>query len=128
LKIGQRGNWLRDLYDIFAVQRELDWLHKRINEVFTVGGVDFDRTITPAGTTAPQTINKNAGSVNLAAGESSKVVTNSLVTVNSLIFCTILTNDATAILKNVVPADGSFTIRTTAAVTAETKIGFLVTN
>jgi hypothetical protein len=87
-----------------------------------------DQTITAAGTTGAQTINKAAGTVNFAAGASSLVVTNSLVTTNSTIYCFVRTNDTTALLKNVVPAAGSFTINLNAAATAETSVGFLVIN
>lgn len=85
-----------------------------------------DATFTAAGTTGNQTINKPEGSVNFAAGASSITVTNNMVTANSVIQCTIMTNDATAQLKNVVPASGSFVINLSAAATAETKVGFFL--
>lgn len=85
-------------------------------------------TITPIGTTGNVTINEPSGTVNIAAGASSVVVTNNLVTTDSLVFAVIRTNDATAILKNVPPANGSFTIRTTANVTGTTSIGWYVVN
>lgn len=88
----------------------------------------YPQTITAGGTTGAQTINKYKGRVNFAAGASSLVVTNNLVTANSMIICTIATNDSTAILKNVVPGSGSFTIRTTANVTGETAVDFFVIN
>jgi hypothetical protein len=87
-----------------------------------------DQAITPGGTTGNQTIDKAAGTVNIAAGNSSVVVTNNLVSTSSLVFAVIRTNDATATIKNVVPASGSFTINLTAAATAEISIGFLVVN
>lgn len=87
-----------------------------------------DQTITAGGTTGAQTINKAAGTVNFAAAATSLVVTNNLVTTSSTIFCTIRTNDGTAVIKNVVPAAGSFTITLNAAATAETSVGFLVVN
>lgn len=87
-----------------------------------------DATNTAPGTTGAQTINKSAGTVNFAAAATSLVVTNSLVTASSLVFCTIRTNDATAVIKNVVPAAGSFTINLNAAATAETSVGFIVHN
>jgi hypothetical protein len=83
-------------------------------------------TVTAAGTTGNQTINKPCGTVNFAAAAVTLVVTNSLVTANSIVFATVLTNDSTALIKNVVPAAGSFTIRLNAAATAETRVGFLV--
>lgn len=87
-----------------------------------------DATNTAGGTTGAQTINKASGTVNFAASAVTLVVTNSLVTTSSLVFCTIRTNDTTAIIKNVVPAAGSFTILLDAAATAETSVGFLVIN
>lgn len=88
----------------------------------------LDRTNTAGGTTGAQTINKVAGSVNFAAAATSLVVTNNLVTTTSNIFCGVQTADATAIIKNVVPGNGSFTINLSAAATAETRVAFLVTN
>ncbi len=128
MKPGQQLRKLSEQYDVEALRQELEWLHKRLNDVFLIGQIVLDRTLTPTGTTTPQTINKIAGSFNLAAAESSKVITNSFVNENSLVICVVQSNDTTAILKNVVPAAGSFTCRTTAAVTAETRIGFVVLN
>ena len=92
------------------------------------GNVILAKTITAAATTAPQTINKTSGSVNFAATDSSKVVTNSLVTINSVIICTGATNDATMFAVQVVAAAGSFTIYANTLATAETRVNFLVTN
>lgn len=101
------------------------------NERFKIGSdgaMIYPATNTTAGTTGAQTINKVSGTVNFAAGASSLVVTNSLVTANSLVFCTVRTNDSTAVIKNVVPTSGSFTIRLSATATAETSVGFFVIN
>lgn len=92
------------------------------------GGITLTATNTAAGTTGNQTINKPSGTVNIAAAGTSITVTNSLVTTSSIVFATIRTNDATAVIKNVVPASGSFTINLNAAATAETSIGFFVIN
>lgn len=88
----------------------------------------LDRTITGGGTTGAQTINKIAGTVNFAAAAATLVVTNNLVNTSSIIFATVRTGDATALIKNVIPAAGSFTITLNAAATAETSVGFWVTN
>jgi len=85
-------------------------------------------TITPGGTTGARTINKPTGTVNFAAGASSLVVTNSVVSTSSIVFAVVRTNDTTAAIKNVVPGSGSFTINLTAAATAETSVGFIVFN
>jgi len=56
------------------------------------------------------------------------VVTNSLCTTSSIVFATVRTNDATAYIKNVVPAAGSFTINLGANAAAETSVGFFIIN
>lgn len=88
----------------------------------------FDKTITATGTTGAQIINKNAGSVNFAAAATSLVVTDSRVTANSIIVCTVATNDTTMKSAAAVPTSGSFTIYPNAAPTAETRVNFLVIN
>jgi hypothetical protein len=85
-------------------------------------------TNTPAGTTGAQTIDRPSGTINIAAGESSKLVNNSLCTTASIVLPVIRTNDATATIKNVVPGAGSFTINLGAAATAETSVGFFIIN
>lgn len=92
------------------------------------GGIITLVTITAAGTTGAQTINKPSGTVNIAATGTSVVVTNNLVTAASLVQAWVRTNDATAQIKNVVAAAGSFTVNMLSAVTAETSIGFFVLN
>lgn len=92
------------------------------------GHIVLEATNTAAGTTGNQTINKTSGIVNIAAGGTSITVTNSLVTANSIIEVGLRTNDATAWVKNYVPAVGSFTINLGAAATGEVSIGFVVKN
>lgn len=92
------------------------------------GDIRLDKTVTAGGTTGAQTINKPIGSVNFAAGASSLVVTNSLVTTSSVITATVGTNDATMKSVAVVAAAGSFTLHATAAATAETRVNFQVFN
>jgi hypothetical protein len=81
-----------------------------------------------SGTTGNQTINTPSGNVNFAAGATTLTVTNSLCTSSSLIFATVRTNDATATIKNVVPAAGSFTINLSAGATGVTSVGFFIIN
>lgn len=92
------------------------------------GKITFDSTITAAGTTGNQTINKPSGTVNIAAAGTTVTVTNNLVTTSSIVTAVIRTNDATAEIKNVVPSAGSFVITLSAAATAEVSIGFIVNN
>jgi hypothetical protein len=86
------------------------------------------KTVTAGGTTGAQNIDKISGTVNFAAAATSLVVTNALVTADSIVMAVVRTNDATATIKNVVPAAGSFTINLEAAATAETSVGFFVIN
>ena len=79
-------------------------------------------------TTGIQTINKPAGSVIFVAGATSLVVTNSLVTVNSVIIATVATVDSTLKSVAAVAAAGSFTLTGNAAATAATRVNFLVVN
>jgi hypothetical protein len=92
------------------------------------GDVAADKTITAAGTTGAQTINKNAGSVNFAAAATSLVVTNSRVITSSVIIATVGTNDTTLKSVSAVAASGSFTLYANAAATAETRVNFIVIN
>lgn len=92
------------------------------------GDVQFGKTITAGGTTGAQTINKTAGSVNFAAAATSLVVTNNLVTTDSVIVATVATNDSTMKSVQVVAGSGSFTIYANAAATAETRVNFVVIN
>lgn len=92
------------------------------------GKITYRATNTAAGTTGPQTINRPSGTVNFGIGAGSLVVTNSLCTTSSIVFATVRTNDATAYIKNVVPAAGSFTINLGANATAETSVGFFIIN
>lgn len=99
--------------------------------VFSIGdggNMKLDRTITGAGTTGNQTINKLSGTVNFAAAATSLTVTNSLVTTSSIVYAVLRTNDSTCRLATVVPGSGSFVINMTAGCNAETSVGFLVTN
>ena len=85
-------------------------------------------TRTPAGTTGAQTINKWFGSVNFAAGATSLVVTNSLVSNNSVVAATVGTNDATMKSVAAVVTSNQITLIPNAAPTAETLVFFAVMN
>jgi hypothetical protein len=80
-----------------------------------------------ASTTGPVTINKPMGRVSFFTGGTTLVVTNSLVTANSNVFCVVLAAD-TATIKNVIPAAGSFNILLTAGASAELQVAFMVVN
>jgi len=93
---------------------------------FTIKQIWLSKTITAAGTTGAQTINKSIGSVNFAAAATSLVVTDSYVTTSSVIVATVGTNDTTMKTVSVVAAAGSFTLTANAAATAETRVNFVV--
>jgi len=96
--------------------------------ITTSSSLNLPKTITAAGTTGARTINQPTGSVNFAAGATSLVVTNSLVSTSSVIMVTMASNDATAAGLRVVAGAGSFTIHLMTAPTAEMRVNFLVTN
>lgn len=87
----------------------------------------MDYTISP--TIGAVVINKPAGSGNIAAAAASVVVTNPLVTANSLVLAWLMQTDATlTFIKSIIPGAGSFTITGNANATANCKFGFLVIN
>lgn len=92
------------------------------------GSIALYRTITTPGTTGNQTINRPAGTVNIAAAGTAVTVTNSLVDANTGVYAVIKTNDATAWIKNITCTSGSFTINLGAATTAEIAIYWEVRN
>jgi len=90
--------------------------------------IECDGTVTPALTTGAQTINKPCGSVNIAGGQTSIVVTSTLVTTNSIIQAIPATNDLTCTALKAVPSSGFFTMYCNATATAETSLRFMVFN
>jgi len=92
------------------------------------GNLIHDKTVTAVGTTGAQTINKPTGVVNFAAGATTLVVTNSLVSASSIVQVQVEGTDVTATTARVTKASGSFTITLPAAATAETAVSFTVTN
>lgn len=88
-----------------------------------------DTTVTAAGTTGNQTINKQSGTVNIAAAGTSVTVTNSLVKANSLVNAWVRTNDANKTrVTSIVSGNGSFVINVDPAPAVEISIGFEVKN
>lgn len=96
--------------------------------VFRPSTVYGHPVITPVGSTGAKTINARAGCVRFAAAAGSLVVTNSLVTTNSVIKLQIAANDATCTSVNYTPASGSFTINAPTVPTAEMRVDFEVIN
>lgn len=94
-----------------------------------VSNYKLKRTITAAGTTGAQTISKPNGSVNLAAGATSIVITNTLVTTSSTLIATLNTADTTCtFVKSAVPTANTITVTVNAACNAETCVAFWVFN
>lgn len=92
------------------------------------GGLKLDMT-DASGTPGAATINKPTGKVAVAIGASSVVVTNNLVTANSIVVPVLEFIDATFTqILSCVPGAGSFTITGNANATAATKISFVVYN
>lgn len=77
-------------------------------------------------TTGSRTVNKVTGINSFAGAATAITITNDRVTANSNVVATLITNDATAIIKNVVPAAGSFVITLSAAATGTTKVRWTV--
>lgn len=102
---------------LWSSQIELDTL--TINTALGIEG-----TITGAGNTGAQVINKPSGTVRFAAAASSLVVTNSLCTTSHRVQATVCSNDTTAKAAAAVCTNGSFTIYLNAAATAETEVYF----
>lgn len=103
------------------------WSTGYINSLIT-SAFGLDRILTTGGTTGDQTIDKMAGTVNFAAAASSLIVTDANAVSTSIIFVTAQAADSTCRSFSVTRASGSFTITANAACTAETAVGFLVTN
>jgi len=89
--------------------------------------VTFDQTNT--GTVGAVTINKMNGSVIVASGQSSVVLTNNLLTATSHVFCTLRTADGTNFIKSVVYSatpSPQVTITLNAAAGANLTVDFVV--
>lgn len=126
LQIGPTGNaWMMDTSNAgnfypLSTGKTLGRAGNQVAKLY----IDYTNTATVGAVT----INKAAGRVNIAAAGTSIVVTNSYATANSEIFAVVSNADATAYIKNVVPAAGSFTITLGAAATAQTAISFFIVN
>lgn len=88
----------------------------------------LDAETMPPGTTGDATIHRNAGSVNFGPGASFLTVTCNRCSADSVVLAVVATDDLTAQIKSVVPANGAFTITLVSPATAETKVNFLVLN
>jgi hypothetical protein len=96
-----------------------------VSYIDIVGAYGMDGT-DASGTPGATTINQPAGRVAVAAAASTLVVTNSIVTADSIVVPVVETIDATCTYARVTPAAGSFTITMEAACTANTDVSFVV--
>jgi hypothetical protein len=79
-----------------------------------------------SGTTGDRTVNKPRGINAFAAAATTITITNSVCLSTSHVIATLQTDDITAIIKNVVPSNGSFVITLNAAATGTTKVAWTV--
>lgn len=80
-----------------------------------------------AGASGNIALNTAAGQVQFAAAAQSLVLTNDRIEADSIIFCTIATDDATAFAaKAIIAVAGAATIKLNAAATGVTKVNFWV--
>lgn len=97
----------------------------RVRDLFMSKRIYLDYTNTA--TIGAVTISKPSGRFNIGTGQTSVVVTNTLVTAASHILVVASQNDATGRVVNVVPAAGSFTVNCIAP-TADMSIDFVLIN
>lgn len=80
-----------------------------------------------AGVSGNIILNAMAGQVQFAAAAQSLTLTNDRIDVDSIVICTVATDDATAFAaKAIVTGQGAATIKLNAAATGITKVNFLV--
>lgn len=89
-------------------------------------GIYIDST--SASTAGAVTINKSAGRVKIAAGQTSVIVTNDMAKTASHVFANVSTKDASAKSAQVTPADGSFEVTINAPTNQEVAVDFFIVN
>ena len=99
------------------------WSNSYIFTMNTWDPIVYSDFVDDSATTGNRTVNASRGFSAIAAAATSITITNSKVTTSTQVIATVMTNDATATLKNCVPASGSFTC-TFAAATGTTKIAW----
>ena len=111
---------------VIAINHNTNEFNTSLATKLTDAGITLQSEV--ASSTGDATINKPMGRVLLTAGVTSVTVTNSLVTENSNIFCTVMKVDA-ATIKNVVASAGQFIIYFGAGATGPTvPVAFMVVN
>lgn len=102
------------------------WSNSYIFTMNTWDPVVYQDFVDDSATTGNRTVNASRGFNAFAAAGTAITITNSKVTTSTQIGATLMTNDATAVLKNCVPASGSFTCTLNAAATGTTKIAWVL--
>ena len=98
-----------------------------VSDVFMVNApVTYSDFTDDSATTGNRTVNASRGFSAFAATTATITITNSFVAATSQIIATVMTNDATAVLKNCVPAAGSFTCNLNGNTTGITKLAWTV--
>tara|TARA_R110000787_G_scaffold236099_1_gene342786 strand:+ start:158 stop:550 length:393 start_codon:yes stop_codon:yes gene_type:complete len=111
---------------VIAINHNTDEFNASLLTKLTDAGITLQSEV--AASNGDATINKPMGRVSLAAGVTSVTVTNSLVTANSNVFCTVMKVDA-ATIKNVVASTGQFIIYFGAGATGPSvPVAFMVVN
>ena len=111
---------------VIAINHNTDEFNASLLTKLTDAGITLQSEV--AASNGDATINKPMGRVSLAAGVTSVTVTNSLVTENSNVFCSVMKVDA-ATIKNVVASTGQFIIYFGAGATGPSvPVAFMVVN
>jgi hypothetical protein len=88
--------------------------------------VQFQGAVNATATTTTN-IHQQTGRVKLASGQQSYVVTNSLVTANSVVVATVNSDDANILSVKAIPAAGFLTLKGNNTAAADTDISFFIT-
>jgi len=100
-----------------------------INNLEVQENLRLTNYIDDSATTGNRTVNRLRGKNAFAIGALAVTVTNSLVTANSQVICTLEFIDATLTqILTVVPGPGSFVVTADVNATAATKFGWVVIN
>ena len=111
---------------VIAINHNTDQVNAALATKLNDTGITLQSEV--ATTNGNVTINKPMGRVLLAAGVTSVTVTNSLVTADSNVFCSVMKVDA-ATIKNIVTSAGQFIIYFGAGATGPSvPVAFMVVN
>lgn len=99
------------------------WTNQLVLDTLRIDtSLSIEGTITGAGVTGNQTINKPSGTVRFAAAGTNLIVTNSLATTGHRVLATVCTNDSALKSVQAVVTNGAFTLFANAAANAECEV------